>query len=152
MKYESMQMEPFPVIGISVRTTNRNGQSATDIGALWKRFYAEEIRAKIPGKRTDDLYCVYTEYEQGQEGWYKTLLGCRVDSLENIPEKLSGLVVPASRYLLFRSDGSLPETVQQTWIHIWQSNIKRKFAADFDVYPAFAEGGITTVRTYLSVP
>src|SRR5688500_13637237 len=93
MEYEALQMEPFPVIGISVRTTNRYGRSAADISALWKRFYAEEVRAQIPGKRTDDLYCVYSEYDPGAEEGYTTWLGCRVSSLENKPEKLSGILI-----------------------------------------------------------
>jgi len=29
------------IIGISVRTTNQNGQAMQDIGNLWQRFFSE---------------------------------------------------------------------------------------------------------------
>ena len=35
------QLESFKVIGISVRTTNENGQAAKDIPFLWNKFFEE---------------------------------------------------------------------------------------------------------------
>ena len=58
------QLEPFKIIGISVRTTNENGQAMKDIPFLWNKFFEENIKDKIPNRLTDDLYCVYTHYEK----------------------------------------------------------------------------------------
>lgn len=42
------------------KTSNQNGQSGEDCGALWKKtFEAEDIAARIPKKATDAVYAVY---------------------------------------------------------------------------------------------
>lgn len=33
------------IIGIAVRTTNANGQSATDLGKLWGQFMSDTVNA-----------------------------------------------------------------------------------------------------------
>ena len=53
---EKVTIEPFKVIGITVRTTNQNGQGVQDIGVLWQRFVAEQIFHKIPNKIDEEVY------------------------------------------------------------------------------------------------
>ena len=43
------------IIGISVCTTNQNGQAIQDIGNLWQRFFSEQLLAKIPNKVSDAI-------------------------------------------------------------------------------------------------
>ena len=45
---EALTIEDFNIIGISMVTTNKNGQSIKDIGTLWQRFEKEQIAVKIP--------------------------------------------------------------------------------------------------------
>jgi len=84
------QIEPFNIIGISVRTTNENGQAVKDIPALWNRFMSEGIANKIPNKTSESIYCIYTEYEKDHTKPYTTIIGCRVDQVENIPAGMVG--------------------------------------------------------------
>lgn len=74
-------IEKFSVIGISVRTTNENGQSAKDIEALWGKFWGEEIQNQIPNKINDDIYAVYTDYETDFNGPYTLIIGLTVSTL-----------------------------------------------------------------------
>ncbi len=48
-----IQVKPFKIIGISIRTTNQDGKSAQDLGQLWGKFYKDDISSKIPGKTSD---------------------------------------------------------------------------------------------------
>jgi predicted transcriptional regulator YdeE len=48
-------------------------------------------------------------------------------------------IIPKSSYRVFISEGPLPESVQQTWMTIWNSDLKRMYAADFDVYSTHSE-------------
>jgi 2-(1,2-epoxy-1,2-dihydrophenyl)acetyl-CoA isomerase len=43
---------------------NEGGQSGKHIGQLWEHFFKENIRAQIPDKIGNDIYCVYTDYER----------------------------------------------------------------------------------------
>ena len=146
------ELEAFHIIGISVRTTNQEGKSQKDIGELFGNFFQNRLIEKIPNRETDDIYCMYTEYENDFNGLYTTIIGCKVTSLEDIPSGFIGKAIPTTKYLVYTSVGKLPESVGKTWGEIWQSDINRSYVADFDVYgqksvdPENAE-----VETYISI-
>ncbi|MES2554742.1 MAG: GyrI-like domain-containing protein [Bacteroidota bacterium] len=130
-------IDTFHIIGISVRTTNENAQSATDIGALWQRFMAEEISTKIPSKTDDAIICVYTDYEKDHTTPYTTLLGCKVDSLDHIPEGMIGKTIESGGYEQFTAVGNAQEgAVYNEWVTIWNSDLNRAYTADFEIYGA----------------
>ncbi len=152
MNFENVALDGFTVVGISVRTSNKNGQSQKDISELWSRFMQERIAGKITNKVNEYLYCMYTDYESDFMGEYTTILGYKVSSTENLPKELMMKTIPSGAYKLFKSSGKLPECVLNTWMQIWQSDIKRKYIADFDVYPSDAFSSETpVVETFLSV-
>jgi predicted transcriptional regulator YdeE len=152
MKHETKELPQFYVVGISVRTTNQNGQSQKDLGNLFTKYLIENTQANIKHKESEDTYCVYSDYESDMTGKYTAILGCKVKSLDSIPAGMVGIIVPESKYNVYISTGKLPECVVNTWMKIYLSDIKRKYKADFDLYgskgknPANAE-----VETYLSV-
>jgi predicted transcriptional regulator YdeE len=129
------QLGEFSVIGISVRTTNENGKSAQDIPTLWATFMSEGIMAKIPNKLGDDLYCMYTDYERDHTRPYTTILGCRVSTLESIPEGMAGKTIEAETYTKFVAKGNLAQgVVLDSWMKIWNSDLSRRYTTDFEVY------------------
>ena len=135
LKYIKMTVQPFSVIGISVRTTNENGQSSADIPALWQRFMLENIAEQIPGKYSPDIYCLYTDYEKDHTKPYTTILGCRVNSLDTIPDGLTGITVAGGDYKPFAASGNIFKgAVFETWVKIWNSGLSRAYSTDFEVY------------------
>lgn len=152
MPYQTTELDSFFIIGIEVRTTNENSQSQKDIGELWQRFYDEDVLENIPRRVSDDIYCVYTDYENGSAGAYSTIIGCKVESLDVIPEGYAGKIIPESMYQVYTSTGKIPECVINTWRHIWQTQIERRYSADFDVYGAKAQDMRNAeVETYISI-
>lgn len=133
-------MEAFNVIGISVRTTNENGQAAQDIPVLWNRLFTENIASQIPGKSSDDIVCIYTDYEKDHTKPYTTILGYKVDQLDSIPEGLTGKAIGENKYTVFTAVGKLSDgIVYQEWEKIWNSELDRDFTADFEIYGAKAQ-------------
>jgi predicted transcriptional regulator YdeE len=146
------ELDEFYIIGISVRTSNREGKSQKDIGELFGAFFGNNLIEKIPDKKSNDVYCIYTDYESDFMGLYTTVIGCRVESLGNIPAGFTGVTIPKSKYLVYKSAGKLPECVGVTWGQIWQSDLNRKYSADFDVYGEKAQNPENAeVETYVSV-
>jgi predicted transcriptional regulator YdeE len=139
-------IEPFTIAGLSVRTTNQNGQAQQDIGNLWANFFSHNIAAVISGKRSGELICAYTEYESDMNGTYTTILGFKVADDAKQTNKVRSYKIPAASYRVFISPDARPETVAQTWMQIWQSEIPRAYQTDYDIYQ---EDG--TVATWLSV-
>lgn len=130
-----MKHSQFDIIGISVRTTNENGQSSIDIPELWRRLFTENILERIPGKLDTSIYCVYTDYEKDFTKPYTAILGCRVENLNTIPEGMVGKVIPGGDFVKFIAKGDVMQgSVFFEWKKIWDSKIPRKYTADFEVY------------------
>mgnify|MGYP003390128947 CR=1 FL=1 len=129
------QIKQFSIIGISIRTTNENQQAASDITALWNKFMTEGILEQIPNKTDQMIYCVYTDYEKDHTKPYTTILGCKVESLDSIPEGMVGKRIDTANYELFTPKGNLMQgLVYNEWLKIWDLNLPRAFTSDFEVY------------------
>ena len=148
-------IKKFPIIGISTRTTNENGQSAKDIEALWGKFWSQEIQKQVPNKVSDEIYAVYTDYETDFTGSYTTIVGLPVTSLENIPNGFVGITLETSEYEKFVSRGKMPEAIFNTWLEIWgdkELNLRRAYQADFTIHgQKYYDGEKAEVETFLSV-
>ena len=132
---QKVEIEPFKVIGIVVRTTNEHGKSAQDIGQLWGKFMSEGISDNIPNKIDDAIFSIYTNYESDHTEAYDAILGCKVSSLENIPDGMVGQSLDGGTYGKFVSQGDLTKgVVFGTWSEIWQQDLDRTFTADFELY------------------
>ena len=131
---EKQKIEKFSVIGISVRTTNENGKAEQDIPVLWNKFITEGIAEKIPNKMEDTIYCIYTEYEKDHSKPYTTILGCKVESLHNIPRGMLGKTFEEANYTKRLAKGNIFKgMVFDEWTKIWASDLDRAFTADFEV-------------------
>lgn len=130
-----MDIQKFSVIGISVRTTNEDEQSGKDIPALWNKFLSQEILSKIPNRVSNDIVCIYTDYEKDHTKPYTTILGAIVDNLNSVPEGMTGKTIEGFNYEKFTAKGNLAEgIVINEWIKIWNSDLNRSFTADFEIY------------------
>jgi len=131
----NLTIQKFSVIGVSVRTTNENGQAGRDIPALWHKFMSEGVLEKIPNKIDNSIYCIYTEYEKDHTKPYTTILGCKVSGLQTIPDGMVGKTFDEAKYTKIVAQGNILQgMVFNEWTKIWNSNLDRTFTADFEVY------------------
>lgn len=132
---QKVRIEPFKMIGIAIRTSNANGQAAKEIGELWGRFMAENILEKIPNKIDPTVYSLYTDYEGDHNKPYTTVLGCKVDHLNEIPDDMIGKSFDGGNYIKMSAKGDLMKgLVGNKWTEIWEMNLDRAYTADFEVY------------------
>lgn len=134
MKAEIIEQDGFYIVGISVRTSNQNGQSKNDIEELWFKFMDDNLIKQIPDRASDDVYCVYTDYETDHTGMYTAVLGCKVNSLTRTNNSLTSVAISAGRYQVYSLKNKLSEVISAAWKQIWASDINRKYTADFDLY------------------
>ncbi len=132
---EKTNIKTFKVIGISVRTINENGQSAKAIGELWNKFMTEGILNKIPNKVDNTIYSIYTDYESDHTKPYTTILGCKVENLDTVPNGMIAITIKDGNYTKFVSKGDLTKgAVFIEWSKIWEMDLQRTYTADFEVY------------------
>lgn len=134
------KLDTFYVIGIAVRTTNENQKAARDIPVLWNKFMTEGIVNQIPNKADRTIYCIYTDYEKDYTKPYTTILGCKVNSLDTIPEGMVGKIIESSDYSKQTIKGNLAEgIVYNEWLKIWNMDLDRSYTADFEIYDERAQ-------------
>ncbi|UZR99444.1 GyrI-like domain-containing protein [Chondrinema litorale] len=132
---ETQELASFNVVGLAVRSTNENNQIAQDITELWNVFLSENVMAQIPGKISEDIYCIYTEYESDYTKPYTVLLGCNVESLKNIPKKFKSITIENGPFKKFVAKGNVQQgSVWEEWTKIWNTDLDRAYVADFEVY------------------
>lgn len=132
--------EKIIIAGISVRTTNENGQSAIDIPALWNKFMTGSYGKIIANKTDDTIYCLYTDYEKDHTRPYTTILGYRVSNADNLPADVTVKEFVAGKYQVFTAKGKIADgIVYNEWLTIWNSAINRIFTTDIEVYGAKAQ-------------
>lgn len=131
----NVKVEPFMVIGIAVRTTNENEQAAKDIPVLWEKLMKENVLENIPNKIDNTVYSIYTDYEKDHTKPYTTLLGCKVENLDHVPEGMIGKSFEGGNYIKFTAKGNLTDgLVINEWFKIWNMELGRTFTADFEMY------------------
>lgn len=132
-----IKINEFKVIGISVRTSNNNGENIKDVGALWQKFMSENLSTKIPNKISNEIYSIYTEYDGDYTLPYTTILGCKVSTLDNIPDGMVGKSFGIGNYTKFTAAGNLMDgIIAKKWQKIWQTDneLNRAYTQDFEVY------------------
>ncbi len=135
-----VKIEPFKVIGISVRTTNENNQASKDIGDLWGKFISENVLGAIPNKIDSTVYSIYTEYESDHTKPYTTILGCRVENLKDIPKGMIGKSFDGGSYVKLSAKGDLMKgLIVNKWREIWKMDLDRVFTADYEVFGVKAQ-------------
>lgn len=138
-----MKTMGLEIIGIAVRTTNKDGQSARDIGELWGQFYSQNLLETIPNKLSNDIYSIYTDYKSDFTDEYTTIIGLQVSSLDTIPSGLLGRQFPTETFEVFTAKGEMPQAIMNTWLDIWQrdNELQRKYTYDFEFYGEKSQNG-----------
>lgn len=149
LPFEEINSSGIFVAGIAVRTTNKDDRAMTDIGNLWTKFMNENIAGQIAARLSNDVYCVYTDYENDHTGWYTAVLGCCVASPDD-SEGLFTALIPKGSYRLYKPSGVFPECVANAWRQIWRDGSARNYIADYDLYKAGAKSfGATKTEIYV---
>ena len=145
-----VNIKPFKVIGISVRTTNENKQAAQDIAELWGKFMNDKVLEAIPNKVDNTVYSIYTDYESDHTKPYTTLLGCKVESLETIPDGMTGKAFDGGNYIKLSAKGDLMKgLIINKWTEIWSMDLDRLFTADFEVFGEKAQNPVDAEIDFL---
>ena len=124
------------IFGIELRTSNTDAFQT--IPPHWQRFGEEAVLAQIPGKLSDDVYAVYTHFENAgrdNNGSYSLVIGAQVHPDTPLPAGMARAVVPASARAVFPVEKGRFDKVGETWQTIWaRSDLNKTFVADYEHY------------------
>jgi predicted transcriptional regulator YdeE len=152
MKYKIIRKHEIKIVGVAILTTNKDMQSMKDISLLWKHFYKENIKSKIPNKVGDDIFCLYIDYESGDAGLYTCIIGSEVKGFDSIPEGLMKRIIPQAKYAVFDLQGEYPKSLISAWQYIWDSDLERTYSGDFEIYNTnFQNQKSTEMQVYVAI-
>lgn len=134
LPHKIITLEGFKVIGISKKINPKDGNDMKDIGALWEKFYKENIIEKIPNKENKEILGIYYDYEGNHLDPYTFMIGAKVSLLDKIPKGMELINIPPLNYIIFTAEGEFPKCLIDTWKEIWNAEISRTFSYDFEVY------------------
>ena len=145
-----VKIEPFKIIGISVRTTNENGRAAKEIAELWGKFMSVNISDAIPNKIDNTVYSIYTDYESDHTKPYTAILGCKVENFDTIPDGMIGKSFDGGNYVKLSAKGDLTKgLIVNKWSQIWEMGLERLFTADFEVFGEKAQNPLNAEIDFL---
>ena len=133
MSRQETQRDAIVLVGIQTQASN---DRADLLGAHWQRFYAEDVAGQIPDRLGDETFAVYCEYEGDHTKPYTFFLGCPVAPSASPPEGLVRREVPGGTFACIVSEGTQPMALVDSWTHIWETELTRRFEADYEIHRA----------------
>jgi predicted transcriptional regulator YdeE len=150
MNYKIEKVEKKRVVGISVRTSNE--RFGEDVPPLWERFHYERLADKMEGRVNHNLMAIYTDYEGDYNKPYTYLAACEVESTAPVPKGMNFVDIPATSYAVFPASGLFPSALILAWHTIWNSDLRRAYKTDFELYPeGFNPQGTSEIKIYISI-
>ncbi len=150
-------VEAFDVCGLSAVISNEDDQAVDQINMLWQRFFSESVAMKVPERKNDVIYAVYSEYQGDHTKPYRLTIGykLREDEVEAAAagiEDFRQVRVKGGEYAGLSAQGQQPQALIETWTAVWESDLDRKFETDFELYgPRFFEDGVHEVLVYIGL-
>ncbi len=142
-----VEREPITLMGIAVKTTN----DELVFGLLWERFFNEGVLEKIPHIKSEEMIALYSDYQGDHTDMFSFMIGCPVEKVEEIPSGFVVKEIPGGKYGRIISKGEFPDSIQRTWNEIWDSDIKRAYQYDYEVYSSKFKLNPPEVDVYLSI-
>jgi len=128
----------FPIIGIELRTTTRDGMNFTEIPQFWVKVLEKGQITKIPDRKSPDtILGICMDFES--DGSFSYIIGAEVTSTENTPDDMVCRTIPTAKYAVFTARGKMPDSIQDVTKYIYQkwlpnSEFQRANLADFELY------------------
>lgn len=146
-------VQDFSVTGLSAVIDNSGGAASEQINFLWESFFEKQIALKVPGRKNDVIYAVYSDYEGDHTKPYRLTIGYITNTNEAVEGSgLHAVKVRGGSYAALSARGAQPQSLIETWIAVWESDLERNFCTDFEVYGArFFEEGVSEVLVYVGL-
>ena len=120
---------------------------------MWQRFYTDEINRQIHHRIADTALGIYTDYTSDEKGDYTVMTAYEVSEVSDDQDLLETKVIKGGKYAKFVIKDEQEQVfskVAEAWQVIWQMDLPRLFAADFEAYHLDPKG-ICEVHIYISL-
>lgn len=145
MEPKIITKESFPVIGIELKTTTRDGKNFVEIPRFWEEVLQQGSIDNIPYRKDSGIVLgICLDFKN--DGAFSYIIGAEVTNTENIPQGMVSKTIPSARYAVFTAKGEIPDSIQDTFRYIYRewlpnSSYQRAESAEFELYDDRSRGG-----------
>ena len=152
-------LEGFCATGKGIRTTNENGASARDQGALWANLMQTGVLSPILAATGEEtVWGIYSRFEKDHTRPFDFALAARTPIGYPTIESGETIEIPGGDYAVFRLTGASPEEASvRVWETIWAwsaaNPLRRAYGIDLERWSLgeLMRGGPVSVMVYISV-
>jgi predicted transcriptional regulator YdeE len=151
MNYEVVELNEKTVVGLTLRTSNKDENMTQAIGGLWQKFYQNGIYQAILNKQNNCSIGLYSNYENDVNGAYDVTVCCEVSKAENLPKEAEVKIIPQGKYAKFVVRGHMQTAVAEFWEKLWSMELSRKYSCDFEEYQGDGYMENCEIHMYISI-
>ncbi|WP_338541395.1 AraC family transcriptional regulator [Paenibacillus tundrae] len=141
MNYKMVEHDEFSVVGIQQSFSYINGEHLSGISTMWQDAYhsgAEDRLFQLNNGLIQGILGVCVDQNEIHEKQMEYWIATSYDG--EVPEGLSALLIPASKWCVFEVQGPMPASMQALWKQIitewFPSNpYEHTGIPEFEVYP-----------------
>jgi AraC family transcriptional regulator len=138
MESKIISKKTFSIIGIELKTTNREGKNFVEIPQFWKQVIQKKKIGKIPNKKQPGTVLgICMDFRA--DGDFSYIIGSEVTNTDNVPDDMVSKKIPDAKYAVFLARGKMPDSIQNTFkyiYHEWLPKSKYQHAGspEFELY------------------
>ena len=138
MEPKIISKKAFPVIGIELKTTTREGKNFIEIPQFWQQVIQKEQIKNIPNKKQPETVLgICMDFEA--DGTFSYIIGSEVAHTDDVPEDMVIKQIPDAEYAVFTARGKMPDSIQNTTKYIYQewlpkSKYQHANSPEFELY------------------
>ena len=138
MEPKIISKKAFPIIGIELKTTSREGKNFIEIPQFWTQVIQKKQIDKIPNKKQPGAVLgICMDFRT--DGDFSYIIGSEVTNTDRVPDDMVTKMIPNAEYAVFTAIGKMPDSIQDTTKYIhreWlpKSKFQHADSPEFELY------------------
>lgn len=126
----------FPLVLTGISTILTQPTAKEEINDLWRRFFSEHIPYRIPDVIRNEIYALYTDYEDPPTGNCTFFIGLPVAGSAMPLQGTYSRKFKEQSFIKYTAQGKMPEAIYAIWqkIYFTDYTIGRTYDYDMEVY------------------
>ena len=117
MEPKIISKKAFPIIGIELKTTSREGKNFIEIPQFWTQVIQKKQIDKIPNKKQPGAVLgICMDFRA--DGDFSYIIGSEVTNTDRVPDDMVTKMIPNAEYAVFTAIGKMPDSIQDTTKYI----------------------------------
>ena len=117
MDYKIIEKSAFDVLGLSLRTTDKDGKNFKEIPEFWQKICSDGTEDELCKFSAEDGIMYGICFDLEEDGYFKYAAGVPYAGGEK--DNFEVMTIPAAKWAIFECIGPMPDAIQKVWKRIF---------------------------------